>query len=170
MLHINQLTSALTTTTTPKTTTMSSPIHIQLARTRSISSQASIKANKNNKNNNSSSNNNDSNSNDSNSYTNTNLRMPSPHNLQISRHRPISSQVSIQPNVPHHMILQSRNSTNSIVTVSQDGSQPKHVLHQNQKSFAVKKFRMRSLLWVKPQGQAESSTKSTIAQVCSQVS
>ena len=141
---------------------MSSPIHIQLARTRSISSQASIKANISN-------NSSNNNSNDSNSYSNTNLRMPSPHNLQISRHRPISSQVSIQPNVPHHMILQSRNSTNSIVTVSQDGSQPKHVLHQNQKSFAVKKFRMRSLLWVKPQGQAESSTKSTIAQVSNQV-
>ena len=83
---------------------------------------------------------------------------------QKSRHRPLAAQLSIQPNIPHHMILQTRNSTNSIITAT-DGSQIKHVVHQNQKSFAVKKFRMRSLLWVKPTGQAETSTKSTIAQV-----
>jgi hypothetical protein len=82
----------------------------------------------------------------------------------LSRHRPLAAQLSIQPNIPQHMRLQTRNSTNSIVT-QVDPNQPKHVLHQNHKSFAVKKFRMRSLLWVKPQGQAETSTKSTIAQV-----
>jgi hypothetical protein len=83
---------------------------------------------------------------------------PIPH---LSRHRKVLSQLSLQPKVTHPALLQTRNSTNSLVTVK--GS--KNVMLQSDRSFAVKKFRMRSLLWVKPAGVAETSYSSTIAQV-----
>lgn len=83
---------------------------------------------------------------------------PIPH---LSRHRKVLSQLSLQPKVTHPALLQTRNSTNSLVTVKS----PKNVMLQSDRNFAVKKFRMRSLLWVKPAGVAETSYSSTIAQV-----
>lgn len=88
--------------------------------------------------------------------------MASNTHLQVSKHRPVMAVLSIQPNIPQHMLLRP---TQSLVPTVSDGVAQKNVLHQNQKSFAVKKFRMRSLLWVKPTGVAESSLLSTVAQL-----
>jgi len=92
-------------------------------------------------------------------------RVEEPRVPHLSRQRKFFSQFSILPG-PHPAIRPNRNSTNTIVTVGGDGSStPKNVLLQNNKTFSVKKFRMRSLLWVKPAGVAETSLSSTIAQV-----
>jgi hypothetical protein len=54
--------------------------------------------------------------------------MPDRH-ADPSRHRPVVASLSFQPIVPHHVVLQARNSTNTIVT-QKDPSQQKNVVHQ----------------------------------------
>ncbi len=67
--------------------------------------------------------------------------------------RVLTSQLSIQPNIPSHMMLRRSNSGRRIV------SQKPSV------NFPTKTLRMKSLLWMKPTGVAMSSCSSTMAQV-----
>ena len=67
-------------------------------------------------------------------------------------HVRLSSQISIQPNIPHSMLGRS-NSQRRIVT------------QKAAPTFPTKTLRMKSLLWTKPTGMASSSFSSTIKQV-----
>ena len=67
-------------------------------------------------------------------------------------HPRLTSQISIQPNIPHSMLGRS-NSQRRIVT------------QKAAPTFPTKTLRMKSLLWTKPTGMASSSFSSTIKQV-----
>jgi hypothetical protein len=65
----------------------------------------------------------------------------------------LTTQLSIQPNIPSHMILARRDSRK--FEMSQKSSP----------NFPTKTLRMKSLLWVKPKGVAATNLSSTIKQV-----
>ena len=67
-------------------------------------------------------------------------------------HPRLTSQISIQPNIPHVML--GRSNSRRIVT------------QKAAPTFPTKTLRMKSLLWTKPTGIATNSWSSTIKQVC----
>ena len=67
------------------------------------------------------------------------------------QHPRLTSQISIQPNIPNNMLVRS----NSRRIVTQKAAP----------TFPTKTLRMKSLLWTKPTGIATNSLSSTIKQV-----
>ena len=70
----------------------------------------------------------------------------------IHTHPRLTSQLSIQPNIPTHMML-GRSDSRRLVS------------QKSTPSFPTKTLRMKSLLWTKPAGIAITSLSSTIKQV-----
>jgi hypothetical protein len=65
----------------------------------------------------------------------------------------LTSQLSIQPNIPSNIMLG-------------HGSDSRHVVSQKASiNFPTKQLRMKSLLWTKPTGEAITSCSSTVKQV-----
>ena len=69
-----------------------------------------------------------------------------------NKHPRLFSQLSIQPNIPTHMML-GRSDSRRLVS------------QKSTPTFPTKTLRMKSLLWTKPTGVAISSMSSTVKQV-----